>query len=137
MDRVYNADECRQITDKYPDYFTFDSDKWFSVDANYAIKEGENIGFAEYKSPGTYWVHFCFHTARGREAIDLTKKMVANLYNDCPIRTAIGLITKNNRKARWLIRQVGFKSLGFVETKIGLCEMFYYTKDEQYEFFFS
>ena len=128
MQRIYDPKVCREVTDKYPDYFTFDVEAWFSNGANYAIKDGQNIGFAEYKSPGTYWVHFCYDTARGREAINLTKKMVAQLFQDCPITTAIGLIEVNNKKARWLIRQAGFKSLGEIATENGQCEMFYFVQ---------
>lgn len=126
IERIYDTLECREITDHYPDYFTFDAEDWFSKPDNYALKEGENIAFAEPKISGTYWVHFCFHTARGRSAIDLTKRMVKKLFDDCPITTAIGLIEEGNRKARWLIRQVGFQSLGMTDTKNGSCEMFYF-----------
>lgn len=129
LERLTDPAKCREVTDKYPDYFTFDAEDWFSNPNNYAIQLGENIGFAEPKSSGIYWVHFCFHTARGREAIQLTKDMVKRLFEDEPITTAVGLIEEGNRKARWLIRQVGFKSLGFIDTKNGICEMFYWTKE--------
>lgn len=129
INRVTDFVECKKVTDRYPDYFTFNAEDWFSHPENYAIRSGENIGFAEPKSPGVYWVHFCFHTARGRKAIELTKAMLDRLYDDCPITTAVGLIEEDNRKARWLIRQVGFKSLGMIDTKNGICEMFYWTKE--------
>jgi hypothetical protein len=128
LERLFDPVRCKEVTDKYPDYFTFDAETWFSEPANYALQFGENVGFAEYKGPGTYWVHFCFHTARGREAIQLTKDMLERLYVDCPVTTSVGLIEEGNRKARWLIRQVGFKSLGMTDTKNGVCEMFYWTK---------
>lgn len=127
MKRLICPTECRKVTDKYPDYFSFDAEAWFSDADNYALIEGDNIAFGEYKSPGVYWVHFCFDAARGREAIQLTKDMFDEFCRACPVRTAIGLIEVNNKKARWLIRQVGFKSLGEVMTENGLCEMFYST----------
>jgi len=129
MRRLTDPAECRRVTDKHPQYFTFDVDAWFANADNYALMEGDNIAFGEYKKPGVYWVHFCFDTARGREAIQLTKDMFEEFCRVCPVKTAIGLIEVNNRKARWLIRQVGFKSLGEVETENGLCEMFYSTKE--------
>lgn len=125
--RLIDAAECRTATDKHPDYFSFDVEDWFSKTENYALKEGDNISFGEYKSPGVYWVHFCFDTAKGRDAINLTKRMFSEFCKTCPVRIAIGLIHLDNRKARWLIRQVGFKSLGEVETENGRCEMFYNT----------
>jgi len=127
--RLTDPVECRKVTDHYPQYFTFNVEEWFDTPNNYALIEGENIAFGEYKSPGTYHVHFCFHTARGREAVQLTKDMFEEFCRGCPVKTAIGLIEVNNKKARWLIRQVGFKSLGEVMTENGLCEMFYSTKD--------
>lgn len=45
--------------------------------------------------------------------------------DNCPVTTAVGLIEVGNKKARWLIRQVGFTSLGLVDTVNGVCEMFY------------
>ena len=129
MERLTDPAECRAVTDIHPDYFTFDVEKWLSEPRNYAYKEGDNVAFGEYKSPGVYWVHFCYDTARGREAIDLTKRMFKQLCEDTPLKTAIGFIHVDNRKARWLIRQVGFTSLGFTETEDGLREIFYSPKD--------
>lgn len=130
MHRLTDVTRCRQVTGKYPEYFTFDVEKWFSQEKNYALIEGDNIAFGEYKSPGVYWVHFCFHTKKGREAIILTKEMLKAFFRLCPVSVAIGLIELKNKKARWLIRQVGFKSLGEIDTKNGLCEMFIITKEE-------
>lgn len=129
MKRLTDPTECRRVTDKHLRYFTFDVDEWFAKDGNYALMEGDNIAFGEYKSPGTYWVHFCFDTARGREAIQLTKDMFEEFCRVCPVKTAIGLIEVDNKKAKWVIRQVGFKSLGEIMTENGLCEMFYSTKE--------
>jgi hypothetical protein len=125
---------CRQIADKYPRYFTFDVEDWFSKAENFALIEGENIGFAEYKSPGVYWVHFCFHTARGRQAINLTKEMLSVLFRERDVASVLGLIEAENKKARWLVKQAGLTSLGLVQTKLGLCEMFYLTRSVQHGF---
>lgn len=122
------------MTDKYPLYFTFDVESWLANPLNYALVEGDNTGFAEYKSPGVYWIHFCYHSARGREAIKLTERIFTKFSEDCPVRIAIGLIAVENKPARWLLRQcAGFKSLGTVEAEDGLREMFYrtVTKEEK------
>lgn len=127
MNRTVNHDEVFNVIKHYPDYFTFDSEEWLSCETNFAIKEGDNIGFAEHKGSGSYWVHFCYHTERGRSAIELTKQMLVYLHSLTGFTSVVGLIDEGNRKARWLIRQVGLNSLGMVETKNGLCEMFYST----------
>jgi hypothetical protein len=130
MFRLTDSQLCRTVTDLYPDYFTFDAETWFSDARNYAVIEGQNVGFAEYKAVGVYWVHFCFHTARGRDAIELTKRMLSQLKADNKVTAVIGLIEKRNRKAKWLIRQVGLQSIGEVYTHNGLCEMFYTSTKE-------
>jgi len=128
MYRLYDPEECRGVTDKHLDYFSFDAEKWLSEEKNVALKDGANIAFGEYKLPGVYFVHFCFHTAKGRTAIELTKEMLETFSELAPVRICIGLITEENKKARWLIRQVGFTSLDMVETELGLCEMFYWKR---------
>ena len=125
MEHLTDLARCKAVTDKHLDYFTFDIDQWFRTEGNYTLIEDENIAFGQLKSRGVYWVHFCFHTAKGREAIDLTRRMFKEFCRACPVETAIGIINMKNKKARWLIRQVGFKSLGEVDTEKGLCEMFY------------
>lgn len=129
MRRLKNAKECREVTNKHLDYFTFDADDWFSCERNFAFIQGANIGFGEWKKPGVYWVHFCFDEAKGRQAIELTKQMFKELCKATDLQIAIGLIHVDNKKAKWLIRQVGFKSLGEVMTENGMCEMFYSTRE--------
>ena len=131
MERLYDPEVCRSVTDLYPDYFTFDVESWLANSANHAYVEGPNIGFGERKSrDGHYEVHFCFHGAKGREAISLSKRMLKALHNDTNFSLAVGLISEDNKRARWLIRQVGLKSLGLTDTgKNGICEIFYLTKD--------
>ena len=125
MERLLCPKRCREVTERHPQYCTFDVEEWFLEDRNYALIEGENIAFGEWKKPGLYWVHFCFDEAKGREAINLCRKMFFEFCRVRPVWIAIGLIALDNRKARWLIRQVGFHSLGETETENGPCEMFY------------
>lgn len=130
MKRLMDPVICKAITDKHKDYFTFDEDKWFSNLNNFGYIEGQNVGFGEFKSPGCYWVHLCCDEAKGREAVELTKKMVGMLYEDTQFNSLVALIHVDNKKAKWLIRQVGFKSLGVTDTPNGLCEMFCLTKKD-------
>jgi hypothetical protein len=124
MQQLTDPTECRQITDKYPNYFTFEVEEYLANPLNFAYKEGRNIGFGEYKRPNNYWVHFCCDEARGRSAIELCKRMVKQLLKDTNNANLVGLVNVVNRPTRWLIRQVGFKSVGFVETLDGECEIF-------------
>jgi hypothetical protein len=109
----------------YPDYFDYDFSDWIGNKENVILKKGMNLAFGERKGEGLYFVHFCFHEARGREAIKLTERMFQEFCRLAPVKTAIGLIHVDNKKARWLIRHVSFTSLGLIETENGTCEMFY------------
>lgn len=50
MNRLTDPSKCRKITDKYPRYFTFDVEEWFANPNNYAVIDGDNIAFGEYKN---------------------------------------------------------------------------------------
>lgn len=130
MKRLTNPVECHQITDKNLEHFTFNVEEWLADDRNYALVCGDNAGFAEFKSPGTYYVHFCYNTARGREAINLASNMLKDLVNAKPVKIILGCIDVHNKKARWLIRQLGFKSAGLVESLNGVDEIFYLPSKE-------
>jgi hypothetical protein len=128
--RLHSAKDIRSVTDHYPEHFTYDFETWIEEPLNFAYKSGDNLGFGEFKSPGVYHVHFCFHTARGRAAISLSKDLLRRLFKDTQFNSIVGLIHEDNKKARWTIRQVGLRSLGLIETKNGPCEMFYLTKKD-------
>ena len=125
MKRLLDPSICREITDLFPTYFTFNVEEWLSDGRNYALKEGDNIAFAEFIKDGVYWVHFCYGEARGREAVRLTQKIFTEFCKKRPVKILLGLIHVDNRKASWVVRQAGFSSLGEIITKNGLCEMFY------------
>lgn len=129
--RTKNVQDVEEVTRKHPEYFTHDFETWLKNDNNFCYKSEDNLGFGEMKEEGQYWVHLCLNSARGREAIDLTSRFVDRLYEDTKFNVAVGVIHHDNRKAKWLIRQIGFTSLGEVETDYGLCEMFFTTKKEQ------
>lgn len=128
MHRLIDPLECRELIKDNLEYFTFDEEEWLSNLDNYALVSGDNVAFAEYKLPGVYWVHFCFNSARGRKAISLVKEIREAFIHTKEVRALIGLIELKNKKARWLIRQAEFESLGEIETHLGRCELFYWLK---------
>lgn len=131
IERLTSAERCREVTNKHLDYFTFDASAWFADIRNHAYIEDKNIAFAEYKSPGHYHVHFCFDTARGRQAIDLCHSMLSHLAKDTDWQTIVGIVVKENRKAVVVVRRLGMKYLGDIETKNGPSEMFYMTRNKE------
>lgn len=129
--RTFSVDTINDIVKNHLNYFTFDVITWLSNKENVALIKGNNATFGEYKSPGVYWVHFCYNDVKGREAIELTKAFLQEFYSIAPVKTSVGLIVVENKKARWLIRQVGFSSAGLIETANGLCEMFLHFNEKE------
>lgn len=113
------------ITKEYPIYFTKDFKTWLEDERNLILKEGRNLAFAEYKSHGVYWVHFCFDTCKGKEAIGLTKEIFKFFCETAYVKVVVGLIAADNKPAKWVIRQAGFTSLGTTPTTDGTSEMFF------------
>lgn len=115
---------------KYADYFkNADVREWLDDTKNIAIVEGDNVALFEYKSPGVYWGHYFYSSARGREAINLSGRILKHVLHKYPITTLLGLTLEANKPARWLSRQIGMNSLGLVETINGQCELFFLDKD--------
>lgn len=107
-----------------------DFKKWFNMPNNLMFTKGDNVGLATYEYPGVYTLHWFFQ-ARGREAIDLGKAMVANLFENYGMETARGLIRKDLAASRWAVRKVGLKSHGFLTDANGReIELFAITKQE-------
>ena len=130
MRPAHDLQEVLNLTKDHPDYFTFDAQTWLNKPENVTLVEDDNIAFAEYKAPGVYWVHFCFNTAKGKEAVSLTQRIFEEFCKLKPVKIIYGTIAVENKAAKWVVRQAGFKSLGEMHTGDFLCEMFYKTNEE-------
>lgn len=88
--------------------------------------ETDNYSLFEYVGNGNYEGHFFFASARGKQALELSKEMLRFLKKaDTKINNVHGLVSKENKKTRWIARQLGFKYVGEVETEAG--ELGFYT----------
>lgn len=105
-------------------------DDFWSRPHNLMFVEDGNVGLATLEYPGVYSVHWYFKV-RGRDAINLGKRMVANLFENYGAETVRGVISKHLKASRWACRQLGFKSYGFVTYADGEeNELFCATKKE-------
>lgn len=104
---------------------------WFINPKHHMFLAGEdNVGLATYEYPGMYTVHW-YYTVRGREAIELAKRMIANLFENYGAQAVRGLIKDNMKASRWACRQVGLKSQGFMTFEDGdVNELFTATKSD-------
>lgn len=76
-----------------------------------------------WRGPGIFEGH-SFFRARGREAISLGRAILARLFLEHGARMVWGATPESLKAARWFNRQVGFTSLGMIDTPEGRCELF-------------
>lgn len=127
---VTKLEEIEGVTKEHPRFFSSDWKAWLEDSRNIGIKCGNSIGLADYKSEGVYWIHFCCNDVKGREAIQLAKRMMVKLCSVTDIHHLIGPVYITNTRTRWFARQTGMTSLGLSETHVGMCELFYISKEQ-------
>jgi hypothetical protein len=121
-----------KVTEELRDFVPIqDLELWITLPkCHMFVEEGtENVGIATFEYPGVYSVHW-YMKNRGRHAIDLAKAMIKNLFENYDAKVIRGVIRQNLKASRWAARQVGMKSLGMIEYKDGLNELFVTTKEE-------
>lgn len=110
---------------------TADFVDWLANPANIALVNDQgDIALFEYGLPNhkVYSGHYYFKS-RGRLAIQAAKSFIDELFNSCyNIDVVLGLAPIHHKAARWLSRQVGFKSYGFDELNGKEYEIFILTK---------
>lgn len=82
------------------------------------MSQGGGAIFA-WRGPGVYEGH-SFFRVRGREAIALGKAILSKMDGV----HVWGLTPQRLRHVRWFNRQIGFVSLGMMDTPEGPCELF-------------
>lgn len=120
LTRLWSAEECRKITDKYPEDFTFDVEAFFADKRNFAVIKGRNVGLAEYvyssvPCEDVYKVHMCFDTARGKEAVELAREMLFALFMERDCDVVMATVNLENKKSRMIVSKIGFESTGIVK----------------------
>lgn len=132
MTRTYDAYLVSQALDEFLEKDTeVDPIDWVSLPTNIAlINDRGDLAIFEIGFKNVYTGHYYFKS-RGRAAITAAREFIDELFNTCyNISVLLGLTPLTNRPARWLSRQVGFKSYGIVHNTRRHCEMFIITKKE-------
>jgi hypothetical protein len=119
---VLMARLAKPDVDKYND--GFDAVAWLSDRDNVALQEGDSIGIFVYNYPGVYTGHYFFSEHRGKEAKSLAIKMLSEMNKTHGAKLIRGITELDNRPARWMTRQLGFKSYGLIEDHGRKCELF-------------
>ena len=108
--------------------YIFNAEEWLNNPYNIAMAKNGSIGLFEYFSEGVYTGHY-FYLVRGKEAKKLALDMLEEAFGKFA-KAIRGLTPLQNRAARWMSRQIGFKSYGVIHDPSGPCELFILTKDD-------
>lgn len=105
-----------------------DLNEWLSKEYNIAlVNEVRDLAVFERTKPGIYRGHYFFQS-RGRKAITAGKDFLDEIFDPCyNIKVITGLTPISNLAARWLSRQIGFKSNGIIKLFNNPYELFILT----------
>lgn len=104
---------------------------WVSNPFNIALEDDRSFGVFEYERPGVYTGHYFFDkNRRGRKAIDLSKKMLSEMFSDYGAMIIRGLTPVDHKAAVWLTLRLGFINQGIVNTIAGPCYIFTLSRDD-------
>ena len=130
--RIYDIGLVQEaINYIHPEGVDISAEEWLDTPTNIAlINDSEDLALFEIGFNDVYTGHYYFKS-RGRKAIEAAKGFLDELFNTCyNINVILGLTPITNLPARWLSRQVGFKSHGVVQGPKRHYEMFIITKRE-------
>ncbi len=104
---------------------------WIANPDNIVLQnDSGDIALFEKGVKDTYSGHY-FFKSRGRSAIRAGQEFLDELFNTCyNINILMGLTPLTNLPARWMSRQLGFKSYGIIQSERKPYEMFIITKKE-------
>lgn len=128
MYRSYSPADLEDAISLYPELNDgLDCEEWVNDLNNIMLREGDSTGIFAYEYPGLYTGHYFFRV-RGRDAISLANKMLAEAFDTYGAMAIRGMTKTTNRPALWITRQLGFKSMGRVVSENGEHEIFCLTK---------
>lgn len=127
--RTTNPDDLVKVFETYPDAEGFEPVEWVANQDNVAYYDGDNLALFEKGSDGVYSAHY-FFTVRGKAARELAVATLDRFFTETGTKVIRGLTPLANRAARWMSRQLGFKSAGAVTTPYGNFEMFVLTPND-------
>lgn len=130
IQRAHDALGLRQAMDEVEKLreLSIDMQEWLEDDRNIALHEGADYGVFEYNRPHVYTGHYFFSTARGKDAVRLSREILDTLFDDYGAEIVQGLTPTSHKGALWLTRQLGFTHHGSTDTVAGEHQVFTLTK---------
>lgn len=130
ISRTFDKELVKAAVDSYQkDMIGFHPDVWIDNEMNIAVTDGENVGLFEHSGDDFYNGHY-FFVARGKAALEVARLMIDYFFHNTKAQIIRGLCPIGHLGSRWMTRQLGFKSLGAINTHAGYCEMFYLTRQD-------
>lgn len=118
------------ISPYFSEMLGFDPEEWLDKPDNIAVTDGEDdYGLFELGLDEVYTGHY-FFVRRGKAAKILAREMLEFFFNTTNAKAVRGLTPLGKIGARWMSRQLGFKSYGVIQTIAGPCELFILTRKE-------
>jgi hypothetical protein len=107
-----------------------DLQEWIDTEGNMAfVDDLGNVGILHREEPHIYDSHI-FFKSRGREAITKAVEMMKYGFENTDCLVMRGYTPLYNKAARWINRQLGYKSYGVISQLNPPCELFIVTKQE-------
>lgn len=131
MQRTWDIETVINATNQYRENITgFYPVEWLLDNDNLAFSnEFGDVALFEKMYPGVYTGHY-FFLCRGKKALKTARETLDLVFKEFPVKVIRGITPSEHLGARWMSRQLGFKSHGFVETIKGVEEVFILTKED-------
>ena len=131
--RCYSSDALTETMAPYLPIDGFDPEEWLADHRNIALEINGDFALFEYADKGVYTGHY-FFKSRGKRAVERGRDLLHEAFmGGHGIKAIRGLSPLEKLGARWLNRQLGFKSYGVIQTSVGPCELVILTKQEYLE----
>ena len=116
MKRSYSVIDMQKVKTMYPEGFPnwVDLEEWLAHGQNIMYIENESVGLLSWDYDGVYTGHW-FFSVRGKEALNLAKRMLSRLFDTTNARVVRGITPVELKGARYLAKKLGFISLGIEE----------------------
>lgn len=110
-----------------------DIGQWLSEYGNFYYMDKDDIALFNFETPYLYTGHY-FFTSRGKAAKKKALEVLDGFFSLFEQEVTIrGLTPVEHKAAKWMNRQLGFKSYGLVETAPNeFCELFVLTRKDFY-----
>jgi hypothetical protein len=109
----------------------FSEQDWGQQSSNLAVTDNdEDFALFELDLPSVYYGHLFCSTRTGSESISFGKEALSFLFNNSEAKVVYGLTPYEKKHVRLIMRKIGLKSYGAVNTEKGLMENFIITEKE-------